>query len=72
MTMPDERTRVLRWAGEFLRQLSDVQLPEDLKRQLPYVLRHFPSAVDIANEARRQAAYGDRPYTSQWLAPEDT
>ena len=71
MTMPHERTRALRWAGEFLQKLSDVQLPDDLKRELRYVLRHYPSAADIAREARNQAAYGDNPRTPQWLAPED-
>lgn len=74
MTMPSERARALRWAGEFLRELrtrSDV--PEDLKHQALVILRHYPENHDI----QRVAKYGlatlsasDTPAYA-WLAPED-
>ena len=75
MTMPFERTRALRWAGEFLNELSGVDLPEHIKRQIPYILRHYPSASCIENEAKFQsftAAHPEKsPWHEPWLRPEE-
>lgn len=68
MTMPSERIRALRWAGEFLLEAVDVPgLPQDLKRQIKAILRHYPSASDIAHHAK----YGDDAVFGRWLEPED-
>lgn len=46
MTMPDERTRALLWAREFLEtiQRSDLwpTVPDELRRQAHSILRHYP------------------------------
>lgn len=74
MTMPSERTRALRWAGEFLREIrtrSDV--PEALKSQALVILRHYPEDHDIKRAAGHGLvvlSYNGTPaYT--WLAPEE-
>lgn len=48
MTMPDERTRALRFAGEVLREmLARDDMPEDLKRQARATLRHYPTEQQL-------------------------
>ena len=68
---PVKTTRALRLAAEFLQQLrfgDAKRLPADLARQVPYLLRHFPSTADIAHEAR----FGDQLNSlGSWLLPED-
>lgn len=75
MTMPSERTRALRWAGEFLEKLNCMNLPEDIKRDIPYILRHSPGGPDIAREAKLQsliAAHPEKgPRHEPWLRPEE-
>jgi hypothetical protein len=63
MTMPTERTRALLWAGEFLRevQMSET-LPEKLKTQASWILRHYPEAGEIVRAAAS-------PRAGSWLAP---
>ena len=63
MTMPNERARALIWAGEFLRevQMSDT-LPETLKTQAHWILRHYPDAGEIARAA-------GSPHIGSWLSP---
>lgn len=72
MTMPDERARALRFAGEILREMrtrSDV--PEDLRRQAQVTLRHYPSPQDlqwmIQDIDRMPREFLDQ----HWLAPEE-
>lgn len=49
MTMPDERTRSLLWAGGFLIEIAqDRRLPVDVRRSAVIVARHFPTVSDIA------------------------
>jgi len=67
--MPAERTRALRWAGEFLRKLqTSDRIDPAMKREVQAILRHYPSGAEIQAQAQfdRNAAaiYG-------WLAPED-
>ena len=75
MTMPFERTRALRWAGEFLEKLNGLAVPEDIKRELSYILRHYPSVSSIAHEAKFQSLVASHPEKVQrhepWLAPEE-
>lgn len=51
MTMPDERTRALRFAREFLESLLSREewpgLPEELRRQALVTLRHYPAAGEL-------------------------
>lgn len=52
MTMPDERTRALLWAGGFLIELSrDERLPMDVRRSAVVIARHFPTVEDVASMA---------------------
>lgn len=51
MTTPHERTRSLTQAWEFLQELSkDSDIPESKRRQAKALLRHYPTAQDIALE----------------------
>lgn len=69
MTTPSERTRALRWAGEFLAEIKkspDSSL--EMKRQAECILRHYPSAQEIASEAK----IGDmQDILSKWLSSEE-
>ena len=69
MTMPSERTRALRWAGEFLREALELpEMPVELKREIRAILRHYPSTSEIALQAKRRE---HAPPLFQWLGPED-
>ena len=71
MTMPLERTRALRWAGEFLREIRTRQdVPPDLKQQALVILRHYPEPGDIERKAKLDAS-GLGSHLGPWLAPED-
>lgn len=52
MTMPHERTRAIMATREFLRELMDrdamPNIPDSVRRQALVLLRHYPSASDIA------------------------
>lgn len=49
MTMPDERTRALLWAGGFLIDIAqDESLPLPLRRRAVTIARHFPTIEDVA------------------------
>lgn len=49
MTMPDERTRALLWAGGFLIELArDDSLPIDVRRRAAVIARHFPTIEDVS------------------------
>lgn len=75
MTMPSESSRSLRWAGEFLEELIGVDLPEHIKHQIPYLMRHSPSGPDIAREAKLQSLIAAHPEKGQrhepWLRPKE-
>lgn len=48
MTMPDERTRALIWAGNFLIELAlDADLPYAVRRKAVVIARHFPTLEDV-------------------------
>jgi hypothetical protein len=70
MTMPKERTRALRLAGELLREVMySSKCPESLWCQAQTILRHYPSALDIAHQAKQCDPQG-RAFC--WLGPENT
>lgn len=49
MTMPDERTRALLWAGGFLIELArDDRLPVDVRRSAVAIARHFPTIEQVS------------------------
>lgn len=49
MTMPDERTRALIWAGGFLIEVAgDKRLPADIRRSAVVIARHFPTIEDVS------------------------
>ena len=53
MTMPNERTRAMVWAGGFLIELArDNQLPLDIRRRAVVIARHFPTMEQISMMAR--------------------
>lgn len=69
MTMPFERTRALRWAGEFLDEIQkSTDVSPELRRQASVILRHYPNATEIATEAKI-CSKSDRMW--RWLGPED-
>ena len=70
MTMPDERSRALRFAGEILQEmLTRDDVPEDLKQQARVTLRHYPDRMQLEAMimAMAQANDGLGP---PWLMPE--
>jgi hypothetical protein len=70
MTMPNERTRALRWAGEFLREVSTSHEVSDvLKKEAVVILRHYPSALEIKHQAQYSADKTD--IVGSWLEPEE-
>lgn len=59
MTMPDERTRALISAHEFLTRLSSAyakngikRVPADVRREARWLLKHFPRPYDIHAAAK--------------------
>lgn len=49
MTMPDERSRALVWAGGFLVELArDERLPLEIRQQSAKIARHFPTIEQIS------------------------
>lgn len=67
--MPFERTRALRWAGEFLDEIQrSAEVSPELRRQATAILRHYPSASEIVMEAKISSK-SDRML--RWLGPEE-
>jgi hypothetical protein len=49
MTIPEERTRALLWAGGFLIELArDDSLPLEIRRRAVVIARHFPTIEDVS------------------------
>ena len=74
MTMPDERTRALLWAGAFLMEVArDKSLPLHVRRRAVVIARHFPTIEDIASMAlTQQAAFLGPMLVSPAEIPADT
>lgn len=61
MTMPEERTRALLWAGGFLIQLAkDESLPLKIRRRAVIIARHFPTieAISMMSVFRHSTGLG--------------
>ena len=57
MTTDVERTRHLIQAGAFLRALSVLpDLPEAVRAEAQYLLRHYPNAGEVQQMAKLQAS----------------
>lgn len=74
-TTPQERAYALRSAYEFFRfglmGSKKDNLPERLRRQIPYVLRHFPEGREINSWALSDERVKTLdPNFKQWLSPE--
>lgn len=53
MTLPDERTRAVLWAGGFLIELArDERLPLEVRRRAVVIARHFPTVGDVSSIAK--------------------
>lgn len=71
MTMPSERTRALRWAGEFLLKVQKGdEFSAELKREVKFILRHYPEDWDIKHQAKLNAGLASQ-LGHQWLGPEN-
>lgn len=73
MTMPNERARALRLAGEILRKmLARDDMPENLRCLARVALRHYPDPREleqmIGDIDRLPHGFLDQ----RWLAPEET
>ena len=53
MTMPHERTRSVIQTRDFLIELSrDTSLPERIRRDAKFLLRHYPTKEDMLTASR--------------------
>ena len=70
MTMPDERTRALRWAGEFLLKVQrGDEFSDAIKHEAKVILRHYPRDFEIKLQAKFDAKRS-KTVIDQWLGPE--
>lgn len=70
--MPSERTRALISAAEFLQELRfGTDTPDAIRAQAISVLRHFPAASSIEQEAERQLRRQQQSTKEAWLLPVD-
>ena len=70
MTTPSERTRALRWAGEFLLKVQrGDEFSAEAKREVLYILRHYPRGFEIKWQAEFDANRSET-VVDQWLGPE--
>lgn len=57
MTLPNERTRAVKYAQEFMRSLLDPKqtprVPKAIRKEAYRVLRHFPNTLDISQAAEK-------------------
>lgn len=71
MTLPDERARALRFAGEVLREIRfRKDIPEDLKYRARMALRHYPEPVDLLSMVQDVDRMPREFLDQHWLAPE--
>ena len=67
MTLPVERTRSVQYAADFLLRLAQPaftkRVPKAVRDEARRILRHYPTAYDLAELARRAP--------DRWGRPED-
>ena len=63
MTLPYERTRAVNKTRTFLQELSvNLELPEKIRRDALWCLRHYPSAFEVHVAARQEMAETKPPF----------
>ena len=71
MTTPAERTRALRWAGEFLLKVQrGEEFSDEIKREVKFILRHYPRDFEIKLQAQLDAVRS-KTVIDQWLGPDE-
>ena len=71
MTMPDERSRALRFAGEILREMQfRPDVPENLRQRAQFTLRHYPDPLDLNRMIQDVDCLPRKLLDQRWLAPE--
>jgi hypothetical protein len=71
MTMPDERARALRFAGEMLREIQrNPDVPEAIRREARVTLRHYPSVLDLKSMIEDVDRLTRSSDGIHWLEPE--
>jgi len=69
MTLPDERTRALLWAGGFLIEVArDKRIPVSVRQRAVEIARHFPTVQQISFMAMVDAGTSPDPALAR---PED-
>lgn len=75
MTLPDERTRSVLVAREFLVRLSSPYVEQGIKgikkevrEEVRRILRHFPSVVDIYTAGKECPNVFDRETAERWMS----
>jgi hypothetical protein len=69
MTLPDERTRALLWAGGFLIEVArDMRIPLSIRQRAAEIARHFPTVQQLSFMAMTEAAISPDPALAM---PED-
>lgn len=59
MTLPDERTRALLWAGSFFVELAgDRKVPVAVRQRAVAIARHFPTIEDVTRMSLFQHSPG--------------
>ena len=73
MTMPDERTRSLRFGWEFLIELRDCDsLTDDQRKTVEEILLDYPSTAEIRQWAKDcELETPEKAITGPFLAPEE-
>ncbi len=72
MTLPAQRARALRFAGEILRELrSRPDVPDDLQQKAQFILRHYPNSQDLQRMIDDSNRMPRTLLDQHWLAPED-
>jgi hypothetical protein len=72
MTMPYERTRAVIQTRAFLQELSiNLELPEKIRKQALWCLRHYPTAFQVHLAAHQEMA-GEKPLLGPVFWPAET
>jgi hypothetical protein len=72
MTTPAERTRALRWAGEFLSDvIRNPGLPGRVRTEAKMILRHYPDVSNIKRTAEiLKVTATTQTMLEPWLSPD--
>lgn len=75
MTLPSERTRAVLWTRQFLQELLDPSkspgVPRTVREQARMLLRHYPSASDMALAGQAIPAWFSVPTERKFREPSE-